>query len=161
MNAEHRRRGGGGLAGRVSEALAMDVFDRLHQLDEVAAETRRRSAAELERIRDEMRRMISMWWALLQRHSATDDGRCPECRTWWGWRRRWPCEVWMAAHANLVVHHPAAAEPEQPVETAMTVRPPVREAVTVAAPAGFFHPAARWLASTGRDRTLPIEVGGP
>ncbi len=27
-------------------------------------------------------------------HPAKDDNRCPRCRTWWGGRQRWPCQVW-------------------------------------------------------------------
>ncbi|MGH3977472.1 MAG: hypothetical protein ACRDRZ_00460, partial [Pseudonocardiaceae bacterium] len=69
-------------------------------------------------------------------------------RTWWGQRRRWPCPVWIAAHTNLVVCHPAVAESQAPVETAAVTQPlpPVRETVTVTAPAGLFHPTARRLA---------------
>ncbi|MGQ0774220.1 MAG: hypothetical protein ACT4NY_07365 [Pseudonocardiales bacterium] len=48
-----RRRGSGELARRFSEVLAMEVLDRLHQLDLLAA-GEQRSAAEVARIRTEM-----------------------------------------------------------------------------------------------------------
>jgi hypothetical protein len=63
---------------KVSELLAMEVLERLHQLDLVAA-GERRSAAEVERIRREMRKMVAVWRALLEGHRADDDGYCPRC----------------------------------------------------------------------------------
>jgi len=88
---------------RVSELLAMEVLERLHQLDLVAA-GERRSAVEVERIRREMRRMIAVWRSLLEGHRADSDGRCPRCRTGWRRRQRWPCGVWIAAQKSLIRH---------------------------------------------------------
>jgi len=88
---------------KVSELLAMEVLERLHQLDLVAA-GERRSAAEVARIRREMRKMIAVWRSLLEGHRADDEGRCPRCRTGWRRRQRWPCGVWIAAQKSLIRH---------------------------------------------------------
>ncbi len=88
---------------RVSELLAMEVLERLHQLDLVAA-GERRSAVEVERIRREMRRMVALWRSLLEGHHADSDGRCPRCRTGWRRRQRWLCGVWIAAQKSLIRH---------------------------------------------------------
>lgn len=102
------RRGSGDLAKRFSEVLAMEVLDRLHQLDLIAA-GEHRSAAEVALIRTEMRTTVATLRRLLERHH-TDDDRCPRCRTW-GWRRRrWPCPVWTEAHRRLMTRYPPPAE---------------------------------------------------
>ncbi len=37
-------------------------------------------------------------------HPATGDDSCPRCRTWWGRRRRWPCQVWREeSHRSLSI----------------------------------------------------------
>lgn len=103
-----RRRSGADLARRFSEVLAMQVLDRLHQLDLLAA-GERRSAAEVARIRTEMRTTVATLRRLLERHHIDDDGRCPQCRTW-GWRRRrWPCPVWAEAQRHLMTRYPPPA----------------------------------------------------
>ncbi|MGH3916680.1 MAG: hypothetical protein ACRDTC_25190 [Pseudonocardiaceae bacterium] len=103
-----RHRGSGELAKRFSEVLAMEVLDRLHQLDLLAA-GERRSAADVALIRTEMRSMVATLRRLLERHHTDDDDRCPRCRTW-GWRRRrWPCPVWTEAHRRLLTRYPSPA----------------------------------------------------
>lgn len=108
------------------EILAMEVLDRLHHLDLVAAGERGRSAVEVAEIRDEMRRTVAIWRRLLAQHlPATDAGRhCPECRSWGGRRRRrWPCPVWTQAHTRLMARYPPPRRPAPP-----------RPATTVTAP---------------------------
>ncbi len=79
-----------GAGAEYSEVLAMEVLDRRHQLDLVAAGERGRSATDVARIRDEMRRTVAMWRRLLSQHVPTSDAsrHCPRCRRWGGWRRR-------------------------------------------------------------------------
>lgn len=93
----------GDLTGGVSRALAEEVLGRLRQLDLVAAGARR-SAVEVERIREQLRQLIGLWRRLLQAHAADETGRCPQCRTWRRSRRRWPCAVWWLAHEKLVTY---------------------------------------------------------
>lgn len=108
MQAAARRRSGGTPASRFSEVLAMEVLDRLHQLDLLAA-GEHRSAAEVALIRSDMRTMVTTLRRLLERHHTEGDARCPRCRTW-GWRRRrWPCPVWTEAHRRLMTRYPPPA----------------------------------------------------
>ncbi|MGH3903619.1 MAG: hypothetical protein ACRDTE_05425, partial [Pseudonocardiaceae bacterium] len=51
-----------------SEVLAIEMMDRLHRLELIAAGERGYSPGEITRIRDEMRRMIGMWRRLLDAH---------------------------------------------------------------------------------------------
>lgn len=51
--------------------------------------------------RTELRRLADSWRRLLTAHRADENGRCATCRT--GSRaRRWPCQVWRAAHEQLI-----------------------------------------------------------
>jgi hypothetical protein len=51
--------------------------------------------------RTELRRLADSWRRLLTTHHADPDGRCSGCRT--GTRpRRWPCQIWQAAHEQLI-----------------------------------------------------------
>jgi hypothetical protein len=51
--------------------------------------------------RTELRRLAESWRRLLAAHRADENGRCAGCRT--GSRaRRWPCQVWRAAHEQLI-----------------------------------------------------------
>jgi hypothetical protein len=75
------------------------VLDRLDAVDE-AAEADDPSAL-LPVARAELRRLADGWRRLLSAHRADESGRCAACRT--GSRaRRWPCQVWRAAHEQLV-----------------------------------------------------------
>lgn len=45
-------------------------------------------------------------------YPITGDDHCPRCRTWWGGRRRWPCQVWRdEARRSLVVTRTARSAP--------------------------------------------------
>jgi hypothetical protein len=75
------------------------VLARLAALDEAADEAE--PSALLPLARTELRRLAEGWRRLLTAHDADPDGRCVTCRT--GIRaRRWPCQVWRAAHEQLV-----------------------------------------------------------
>jgi hypothetical protein len=51
--------------------------------------------------RAELRRLADSWRRLLTAHRAGLDGRCEACQK--GIRaRRWPCQVWRAAHEQLI-----------------------------------------------------------
>ncbi|MGH4018201.1 MAG: hypothetical protein ACRDT0_02935 [Pseudonocardiaceae bacterium] len=113
MSAE-RRPATGNLARGFSEILAAKVLERLAELDLIAA-GERRSQADVERIRRDLRQAIRMWRSLLDQHRADDDPRCPRCRTWWGLRRRWPCPIWHAAHTSLPIHDPPKRQAGSPI----------------------------------------------
>ena len=75
------------------------VLNRLAALDEVA--DRAEPSTLLPTARTELRRLAEGWRGLLTAHRADADGRCTTCRT--GVRaRRWPCQVWRAAHEQLI-----------------------------------------------------------
>jgi hypothetical protein len=51
--------------------------------------------------RTELHRLADGWRRLLATHRPGPDGRCEACRT--GIRAgRWPCQVWRAAHEQLI-----------------------------------------------------------
>lgn len=75
------------------------VLSRLAALDRVAGQAD--PATLLPLARAELRRLAEGWRRLLSAHHPGADGRCEACRT--GIRaRRWPCQVWRAAHEHLV-----------------------------------------------------------
>lgn len=53
-----------------------------------------------------------MWRWLVAEHEPVDDGA--GCPGWRGALRRWPCGVWLAAHANLVRFELAVARATTP-----------------------------------------------
>ncbi len=84
--------------------LAMDdtrraVLARLAALDEVAGKADPSTLLPL--ARTELRRLADGWRRLLTAHRADPDGRCEACRTRIR-ARRWPCQVWKAAHEQLI-----------------------------------------------------------
>ncbi|MGH4026385.1 MAG: hypothetical protein ACRDRV_17560 [Pseudonocardiaceae bacterium] len=91
-----------GVAPGLSTAVAREIGHRLAVLDLVAAGARP-APVDLARVRAELDTLITMWRRLLQAHHPADgQRRCPRCHTWWGSRRRWPCDVWRSAHTSLV-----------------------------------------------------------
>ena len=75
------------------------VLARLAALDEVACKAD--PSALLPLARTELRRLADGWRRLLTAHRAGPDGRCEACRTRIR-ARRWPCQVWKAAHEQLI-----------------------------------------------------------
>jgi hypothetical protein len=75
------------------------VLSRLAALERVAGQADPATLVPL--ARTELHRLAVGWRRLLSAHRADADGRCEACRT--GIRaRRWPCQVWRAAHEHLV-----------------------------------------------------------
>lgn len=91
------------MATGFSRALAEAIFQRLIDLDTLAARPLR-TQADQARVRRAMTALIASWRAQLDEHLADRTGRCPRCRTWWGGRTRWPCGVWRVAHTSLLAH---------------------------------------------------------
>ena len=75
------------------------VLARLAALDEVAGKADPSTLLPL--ARTELRRLADGWRRLLAAHRADEDGRCAACRTRIR-ARRWPCQVWRAAHEQLI-----------------------------------------------------------
>lgn len=75
------------------------VLARLATLDEVAGKGEPSTLLPL--ARTELRRLADGWRRLLSAHHADPDGRCASCRTRIR-ARRWPCQVWRAAHEQLI-----------------------------------------------------------
>jgi hypothetical protein len=75
------------------------VLSMLDKLDRVAGQAD--PATLLPLARTELRRLADGWRRLLTVHRADPDGRCEGCQQ--GIRaRRWPCQVWRAAHEQLI-----------------------------------------------------------
>jgi hypothetical protein len=75
------------------------VLNQLAALDDAASQGD--PAKLLPLARAELRRLADGWRRLLAAHHAGPDGRCEACRT--GSRaKRWPCQVWRAAHEQLI-----------------------------------------------------------
>ncbi|MGH3492315.1 MAG: hypothetical protein ACRDRL_14970 [Sciscionella sp.] len=111
-----------------SEVLATEVLDRLWRLDQIAAGTRKHTAAEVTTIREEMRRMIDMWRRLLSsHHPARDEPFCSRCPRRWGRRRRWPCAVWRTAHTALITHHVPGPAPAPDHSRVTDPQPPASD----------------------------------
>lgn len=94
-----------------SVVLAEQVRAQLAVLDLQAAGVLRRPV-DVAGVRAQLRCLIGVWRQVLQAHHPADgSSRCPRCRSWWGWGRRWPCGVWRTAHTSLVVCVVPAAAP--------------------------------------------------
>lgn len=68
------------------------VLERLTALDDMAG---------LPTARSQIRRIIDGWRTLLAAHQPTGRGRCPMCSGWLR-SRKWPCQVWITAHNQLI-----------------------------------------------------------
>jgi hypothetical protein len=75
------------------------VLNRLAAVDRMAGQSD--PAKLLPLARTELRRLAEGWRRLLAAHHAGPDGRCEACRTRIR-ARRWPCQVWRAAHEQLI-----------------------------------------------------------
>lgn len=75
------------------------VLKRLDAVDRMAGQSD--PAKLLPLARNELRRLAEGWRRLLAAHRAGPDGRCEACRTRIR-ARRWPCQVWRAAHEQLI-----------------------------------------------------------
>jgi hypothetical protein len=79
--------------------VRLAVLRRLEMLDHAAGTADATTLLPLARV--ELHRLAHGWRLLLSRHRADEDGRCTACRTW-PRARRWPCQVWRAAHEQLI-----------------------------------------------------------
>jgi hypothetical protein len=75
------------------------VLNQLAAVDEAASQGD--PAKLLPVARAELRRLADGWRRLLSTHGADPAGRCEACRAG-GRAKRWPCQVWRAAHEHLV-----------------------------------------------------------
>jgi hypothetical protein len=74
------------------------VLRRLDLLDRAAGIADPRTLLPL--ARTEINRLADGWRLLLTAHRCDEDGRCHACPT--GTRGRWPCQIWRAAHEQLI-----------------------------------------------------------
>lgn len=51
--------------------------------------------------RTQLRRIVEGWRNLLTGHQPDSNGRCTECSGWLR-RRKWPCQVWISVHQQLI-----------------------------------------------------------
>ena len=78
------------------DAVRRAVLHRLDMLDRAAGQADPTTLLPL--ARTELRRLADGWRRLLTTHLADPDGRCEACQR----GRRWPCQVWRAAHEQLI-----------------------------------------------------------
>jgi hypothetical protein len=79
--------------------LRRAVYDRLEAVGEHAGHADAGSLVKL--ARTEIHRLTRCWRQVLAAHQPDEDGRCPLCSGLFR-RRRWPCQVWLAAHQQLI-----------------------------------------------------------
>ena len=83
----------------MDRAFRRAVLERLTVLDEMVEQPGADLTAPL--ARTELRRIAGGWRDLLRKHQPDPAGRCPVCSGWLR-RRKWPCEVWITAHRQLI-----------------------------------------------------------
>lgn len=83
----------------VPDPVCRAVLRRLDQVDLAAGSID--PQALLPVARRELNRFANGWRTLLTRHQADQDGRCITCHGLLR-GRRWPCQVWRAAHEALI-----------------------------------------------------------
>jgi hypothetical protein len=81
------------------DALRRAVLRQLDSVDEAAGAADPSVLVPV--ARTELRRLADGWRRLLTAHKADRDGRCAGCRPRIR-ARRWPCQVWRAAHEQLI-----------------------------------------------------------
>lgn len=93
------------------DAVRDAVLRRLDLLDRAAGNADASTLLPLARV--EINRLADGWRLLLTVHQQNEEGRCRACPA--GLRgRRWPCQVWMVAHEQLIgegVSHRRRARP--------------------------------------------------
>lgn len=83
----------------MDRAFRRAVLERLTVLDEIVEQPETDLPAPLARA--ELRRITGGWRDLLSQHQPDAAGRCPVCSGWLR-RRKWPCQVWITAHQQLL-----------------------------------------------------------
>lgn len=83
----------------MEQRLRRMVLRRLESLGEQAACAEPAQLVTL--ARTEIQRLTEGWRQLLANHQPDEEGRCQHCSGWIK-RRRWPCQVWLAAHHHLI-----------------------------------------------------------
>lgn len=96
------------------EALRRAVQNRLDHVDQITEQGDPGTLLPLARA--ELHRLAESWRELLTAHQPDDDGRCETCPPGIR-RRRWPCQVWLTAHDQLIgealpTRHDTSATPE-------------------------------------------------
>lgn len=106
------------------------VLERLTALDDMGAQTG--TALPPPVARTHLRRIVEGWRHLLTGHQPDSRGRCPVCSGLLR-RRKWPCQIWITAHQQLIGDARGA---EQPVPAPRAPARPPRDVEIVARGAG-------------------------
>lgn len=83
----------------MDRAFRRAVLERLTVLDDMVEH--RADELPAPPARTEFRRIAGGWRDLLTEHHPDSAGRCPVCSGWLR-RRKWPCQVWITAHQQLI-----------------------------------------------------------
>ena len=112
----------------VHDTIRDAVLQRLDMLDKAAGDADPSTLLPL--ARTEITRIAEGWRLLLTVHQCDDDRRCRACPT--GIRgRRWPCQVWRTAYAQLIgegLPHHRTRTLRNPIARAVRVRAAARRA---------------------------------
>lgn len=112
----------------MDRATRRAVLERLTALDDVQTGT----ALQAPVARTQLHRIVEGWRDLLTGHQPDSDGRCPVCSGLLR-RRKWPCQVWITAHQQLIGEGQGE---EQAAATPRGRRRPPRDVEIVARGAG-------------------------
>lgn len=122
------------------------VMERLAAVEELTLRADAASAA-----RAQLKNITGGWREVLAQHQPNRKGRCPVCSGWLR-RRRWPCQVWVAAHQHLIGD---GAEPlDRPVKKSNPFRRPRKVEVI---PRQIGVPGA--ADQTARDQNVGEQAG--
>lgn len=133
----------------MDHAFQRVVLERLTALDGIAA--RAGAALPPPVARAHLRRVIAGWRHLLAGHQPDSRGRCPVCSGLLR-RRRWPCQIWIAAHQQLIGDAQSA---EQPVTAPRTPARPPRDVEVVARGADRGQREPEWTEASMSERERP------